>query len=320
MRPGQLIISLAALATLPPLFGCSVHPLPEDVSRKGTYEIVEAIRCEARRAVIEYAQGPEFKGAVIGYAFDFDITENNAATASVTLQKKFADTALLKLPFEGVGYDKVRKAQRVFTIVDHFETLRDAKCEHVSTGKNLAYPITGSIGLYEVVGTFARLESQTNLSAADATFKGISVPMFSDTLTFTTELKGGSFKPSFTAADVTGKLVLASASMDLSASRKDIHKVTVALSLDPHVERVVNVGVFGSRARHAARKERTVSALRTVVDRSPAVSIGRPNRISETEIQASDDATARVLLELTRRRQIDQDDKAVSQLLQLLNK
>jgi hypothetical protein len=33
------------------LVGCTTHPLPEDVTRKNTYAIVQKIRCEAREAV-----------------------------------------------------------------------------------------------------------------------------------------------------------------------------------------------------------------------------------------------------------------------------
>src|ERR1043166_3471481 len=35
------------------LAGCSIHPLPEDVTRETTYRIVQKIRCEAREALTE---------------------------------------------------------------------------------------------------------------------------------------------------------------------------------------------------------------------------------------------------------------------------
>jgi hypothetical protein len=43
------------VATAPALAGCSAYRLPDDATRKSIYDIVEQIRCEARRAVIEHA-------------------------------------------------------------------------------------------------------------------------------------------------------------------------------------------------------------------------------------------------------------------------
>src|SRR5207244_6428243 len=53
------------------LSGCSVHPLPEQVTRQSTLAIVTAIRCEAKQAVLESARSPVFDKGAIGYIFDF---------------------------------------------------------------------------------------------------------------------------------------------------------------------------------------------------------------------------------------------------------
>jgi hypothetical protein len=58
------------------------YPLPDDVTRKCTYDIVDQIRCEARRAVIEHAY--DYKTASIAYEFTFDITEGNNTSADAT--------------------------------------------------------------------------------------------------------------------------------------------------------------------------------------------------------------------------------------------
>lgn len=36
--------------------GCSAHPLPEDVTRSTTVEIVQRIRCEAKQAILRHAR------------------------------------------------------------------------------------------------------------------------------------------------------------------------------------------------------------------------------------------------------------------------
>jgi hypothetical protein len=57
------------------LFGCSMHPLTEDVARKNTFDIVEKIRCEAAEALrLVPANHPLLSEVFVGYDFDFDIT------------------------------------------------------------------------------------------------------------------------------------------------------------------------------------------------------------------------------------------------------
>ena len=102
--------------------GCAIHPLPDDVTRLATREIVFHIRCEARaairQAIIDYLRKarqfdfmtrlenreisldqldrhlPElpahvranivkYEGAAISYDFNFNITEQNTNTAEV---------------------------------------------------------------------------------------------------------------------------------------------------------------------------------------------------------------------------------------------
>jgi hypothetical protein len=54
---------VAAVAAVFWLAGCSIHPLPDDVTGVSTYNIVRQIRCEARLAIfefaIEYLTGPK---------------------------------------------------------------------------------------------------------------------------------------------------------------------------------------------------------------------------------------------------------------------
>src|SRR5258708_5133630 len=75
------------LVLSPLLIGCSIHPLPDDVSRKSTYDIVEKIRCEAKAAVDKYGRG--FNDASIVYSFTFNINEVDDASAGLTLLDPF---------------------------------------------------------------------------------------------------------------------------------------------------------------------------------------------------------------------------------------
>src|SRR5262245_9428093 len=104
--------ALAAVAAASVLMSCSIHPLPDDVSRYSTEEIVRNVRCEAKAAVRERIRdvlidiglghmAPErviepgnleiirrrsretaakfaaYSASTIAYRFEFEITENN---------------------------------------------------------------------------------------------------------------------------------------------------------------------------------------------------------------------------------------------------
>lgn len=250
------------------LFGCSTHPLVDDVTRQSTYEIVESIRCEATSAVAELGMtDATLKQTYIGYDFQFLITENNNATASSLFTYPFATgtfTAGLN-----AGSQRARASDRNFRIVESFHTLlgdRDKCGKGPPRGPNRKYPIAGSIGLKEVINTYVKLNELTHLVTAGGgggregregggdqqpgEGRGKSgrsgfiaftdpgpedlpetVTIFSDKLTFTTKLVGG-LKPSVKLSPVKGRFRLAEAAADLSADRTDVHKVTVAMAVE----------------------------------------------------------------------------------------
>jgi len=86
------------------------------------------------------------------------------------------------------------------------------------SSKQWIYPITGNIGLNEVVDTFIEL---INLKAGTTNM--------SEELEFTTKLLGG-IKPEVALSKlVPNQLRLISAELDAQADRTDVHKVTVTL-------------------------------------------------------------------------------------------
>ena len=149
--------------------GCTIHPIPYDVPGYRTIDIVKKIRCEAKRAIDKFAQDKELQKKLydkmtIGYHFTFSITENN---------KVGVDSAF-KLPLTNgtftlgvaAGADRQRLGERDFTLIDNFKEARDPKvCDiEEATGPNYAYPITGVIGLEEVIWTYLEL---VNLGLGD---------------------------------------------------------------------------------------------------------------------------------------------------------
>jgi hypothetical protein len=104
-------------------------------------------------------------------------------------------------------------------------------------GPNWDYPITGQIGLEEMVRTFVNLNEYEGLTGA--TTKD-SVPQLADTLVFQTSL-AGSASPKLTLNPLKRGAQLSDASITGAAFRKDNHKVIVALSLPPTKVGAVNV-------------------------------------------------------------------------------
>ena len=135
------------------LVACSMHPLPYDVSRVSTYDIVEKLRCEAKEGLrgVPYDH-PILKHTVIGYDLTFDITEdNNLNNDALNFNRKgFTDGSHFDLDFAGSATRK-RENKRQFRILESLQRLNAADCSDTATRANWIYPITGAIGLDEVL-------------------------------------------------------------------------------------------------------------------------------------------------------------------------
>ena len=203
----------------------------------------------------------KYQATAIAYDFTFDITEDNAAGANVNFLSQithgtFGLTA-------GVTTDRQRETIRNFRVTDTFGGLRRLSgCEgpDTITAGNYIYPITGRVGLEEMVMTFVNLNEHENLSpppsksaelkSADMAFAAADaltpakkaakkpatapakVALLADTFNFTTTITG-TLTPTLTITPVAhlSRLNLTQATMPLSTSRKDVHKLVVAMSV-----------------------------------------------------------------------------------------
>jgi hypothetical protein len=119
---------------------------------------------------------------------------------------------------------------RNFSITDTFaELTAPNNCAKDPRARNYGYPITGDIGLGEIVRTFVDLNEFQHLSGKPG---GDKVPVLADTLAFQTTISS-SVAPKVTLSPVMNRFQLADAGITGSASRTDIHKVIIALSLPP---------------------------------------------------------------------------------------
>jgi len=250
---------------------CAIRPLPEQVAGITTFNIVKQIRCETREAVFNtfikaladnpqefgektqrIAEGfrdhPEiasqfkptlFAGTArdfvnyfwntgIAYNISLDMTETNNLDTQIDFIKPLTgSTRTLGL---SAGLDRQRENTRTFTITDDFKGLMNLKnsyCEeHLAASENPIYPITGKIGIEPFVHEFVRLALFTNLGAD----KDGGAPTMVDTLEFQTTLSGSAV-PKIVFSPVGRAFQLADASLTAAVNRKDVHKLTMGLSV-----------------------------------------------------------------------------------------
>jgi hypothetical protein len=286
-----------AIALVSGLTACSVHPLPEDVSRASTFDIVHRIRCEVWEGLSEFQPSdPRVQSIVnrttIGYDFDFIISENSAAAEGKLEFKRPSfkgDGSGFVLDLSA-GASKARTNTRSFRILEGLWKVKD-DCSKAHARPNLTYPIAGSTGMAEFIRTYMRLEMLTDLPAA----KEDDV-VFSDKLDFTTKLSAGAM-PTLEVSSVAGSFRLTKASIFGSANRDDTHSVTVSLSRDP--------GDVDPKSM-AAKRERLEWVSKAAITDA---------RTLRRLIQKATDAPTRVVLELQRRRNVEEDARVVARVL-----
>lgn len=272
------------------LAGCSVHPLPEDVTRQPTLAIVTAIRCEAGLAILSNAPSPAFDKGAIGFLFDFDIFEHNHAALDLSFSQPFSN-GRFDLGLSGGNSDLMREAHRRFTMVDTFLELKQAvrlgKCSPEALQSRFHYPIAGAIGLDEVIRTAIGIDQLGTFQKEDVppSTVGGQAAVFSDALTYTSEFDSPTITPTLMLNEVPGVFRLTKASASVFATRKDAHKLTLALAL-PEPPQATPKGHLRALARTAPPKQPLLTTY------------GIPSKVL---IHSTSDPKLRVLWELDRR-------------------
>ena len=237
------------------LVSCSAYPIPENVGPFKTEQIVRFGRCEMRSALLDYMSDhgiirrpiveteieAQIKAATtmlkdrkkvsqenvelvrltkvaVVYSFDFDITENNNANAAVGLRLPSVSN-VLDVGASG-ALNLTRQGSRSFTAEDNWHDLitnSDLCKDTTPYQESIIYPLTGSIGVGAVVTTFIDIDKQ-----------GGAKDSFVDTLTFTTSV-GGSANAAVKLDPIPQRFRPVSATAAFSASRLDIHKLTISL-------------------------------------------------------------------------------------------
>lgn len=242
-----------ALAVL--LAGCSMHPLPENhplsFARASTFDIVQRVRCEAKEGLERQRNrgGPSYREHIkkiieatsIGYDFEFIVSEHNQLRGELAWLRPDGPR---KLKVDG-SVDQERSTKRNFRIIETLADVANIKAEDCpdKPGPNLAYPISGSLHIDEVVRTYIQLERISDLKEQgqkpddtdieDLPFKGQTRPgVFSETLKFKTALLGEA-NPQLTLSVVAGSFRLNTAKLGTVAERRDVHSLIVVFAQAP---------------------------------------------------------------------------------------
>ena len=293
--------SVACASFASTLLGCSAVPIQDDVTRKTTFDIVQQIRCEARKAV-EHVRG-NLPNAAIAYEFTFDVTEGNNVMAGATGMVPWVNPAVFSLA-GSAGINGTRQTNRNFRTVDTFADLMNIpshKCRGDTLARDLIYPISGDVGMEEVVRTFIRLSRIDDATAAfpspgetapSSTTPGTDIFTMADTLTFTTTLTAG-LNPTLTLSPVQQQFRLTGANANLMAGRMDMHTVVVALAVTPQPKTTSHRLGTGPKPALGA----SITRFSTVGSTSPSAIL------TTTAVQAGTvDPRDRALVELDRQR------------------
>ena len=313
-----------AFALAVPLAGCSIRPLPDNhplnFPRASTFDIVHRARCEAKAGLDRFRNSRSkeqvakiIAATSIGFDFKFIMTENsNLTDGELTFFRKSTSPAPkggLEVNLTGSA-TRERKNIRAFRIIEDLADVARADCSP-GPGSNLAYPISGSLRVDEVVRTYIRLERMTDLDEepeADLEVeKGIGsaekkrTGVFSESLQFKTALTAGAI-PTLTLSAVVGNFRLTNATVNGQATRNDDHTLIIAFAQAPDFK----------DENEKVRKAR--AARRDLIGKDQKVVRGA--RAEAALAQASSEhARNRVALELARLRNLMDDEQEGARFL-----
>jgi hypothetical protein len=312
-----------------PLTGCSIRPLPENhplnFPRASTFDIVHMVRCEAKAGLDHFTNSKSKKHVAdiiaatsIGYDFTFTMTEdNNLAGGGLTFLRKSASPQPkggLEVGLTGEA-TRTRENIRNFRIIEDLSDVAKADCSP-GPRSNLAYPISGSLRVDEVVRTYIQLERMTDLvEPGELKDKEVLEPLtkvekkgeptrtgvFSEHLHFQTKLTAGA-QPILTLSAVVGSFRLTNATVNGQITRDDDHTLIIAFAQNPNF-------------KDENEKVRKSRAARTDLVGNDKKVVRGARAEAALAAESSEHARNRVALELARVRNLLDDEQEGARFL-----
>ncbi|HEX8666168.1 MAG TPA: hypothetical protein VF744_19305 [Beijerinckiaceae bacterium] len=248
-----------------------------------------------------------YNGGTIAYEFLFNITENNKHAAGFDLLRTFTRGKLTAGLAGSSTLD--RNNIRNFGIADNFEDLvtlfNEDYCGPGSENgteplhrrtANIVYPVTGSLGLHELVGAFLNLNQSGNLiGLPNAPAEVSRLPTISESMKFTTTFTGGG-SLGWTGVDHGERAWrLSKATFATANTREDVHTLRMVLKLPLESEKRTRT-VAEQRLAAAGVPIAKPASVRDLVKQSAIVdlTLAAEKEYMETKILVGRDA--RVLL------------------------
>ena len=204
-----LVIGLTALQT-----GCTVSPDVRDVTQIDTLEIIRNIRCETREAVLDYPSDHWLHSAAIAYGFTFNALEKNGLSGGLGFTFPVMPAGKWILGIDA-GVSRHREGESVVDLGEILGNLNEADCSQRPPSAH-GYPITGKVGLKEVIDRFVAINA----------LEGVLQKKFTRSLRYELRVNGG-IKPSVNVIPAKGHI--RDGNLNLSAERQDVHKLLIAL-------------------------------------------------------------------------------------------
>lgn len=159
-----------------------------------------------------------YKSVVLAYAFTFQIKEQNKAKGGLKFSFPFTAASLALDISSDNTFDRL--GERKFTIAETIDQLGDSDVCLVfqikDRGKHVIYPISGNVGMYEVLSNFYRVSRSVN-----------TMRKFTDRIEYTTTISGN-LNPKLT---INSGSDLSEVSGELKAERKDVHQLLFTVEL-----------------------------------------------------------------------------------------
>lgn len=197
------------------LFGCSSLPDQSQMTGVDIVDIIQNVRCELKEVISAYPENASINRMIIAYNFDFTSLEENIVAGGATFAIPMAHGTFR------IGFDanetKHREGERTINLSEEIGNVRKLNCSQTARIDSIYYPVTGRVGISDVIRRYVTLHGE----------KGLRVGTFTDQLVYWLSLNGN-VRPSVSLIPVSKHNIDASAT--IGGARKDTHKIFISIS------------------------------------------------------------------------------------------
>lgn len=215
------------------LVSCHASPDVRDVTQIDTIDIIRNIRCETREAVAAYPPDHWVHGTAIAYGFTFNAIEKNGFGGGIGFTFPVSPAGKWVLGADA-GIARHREGESVVDMGEILANLTSLDCAAPS-GPAHGYPITGNVGIREVVDRFVAVNS----------LPGVVQKKYTRALRYELRVNGG-LKPTISVIPSAGNI--RDGSLSITAERQDVHKLLLALVAPAKSGGHAPVTKFGKRS------------------------------------------------------------------------